>query len=97
MMTEGFAVPGVYDVRADDPVTATPGSANGHALYWSVRGEVACAQHVPRPGSDRWSEERWAEVPSEVGSRRAIRYQCQHCADSKTPIVHQWLNTHVHR
>ena len=65
-------------------------------LYWSAPGEVACAMHAPRSGSDRWSEERWTEVPSDVRSRHRIRYQCQHCADSKTPIVHRRLNTHIH-
>jgi len=52
-----------------------------HALYWSLRGEVACAVHVPGPASPRWSEERWAEIPAKVSSRRGSRYQCQHCAD----------------
>lgn len=64
-------------------------------LYWSVRGEVACAMHMPPSGSPRWSQERWAEVPSDVRTRHRIRYQCQHCAQSKTPIVHRRLNTHI--
>jgi hypothetical protein len=54
-----------------------------------MRGEVACAAHVPPSGSDRWSDERWAEMPS---GRYAIRYQCQHCAEPNTPIIHRRLN-----
>jgi hypothetical protein len=90
-VTGDFAVPGAYEVRTDDP-----GAANVPALYWSVRGEVACEMHVAGPGSQRWSEERWAEIPSEVRGRHGIRYQCQHCADPKTPIVHRRLNADTH-
>jgi hypothetical protein len=62
------------------------------ALYWSRRGEIACAIHTPAPGSPRWSDEGWAEVPVDALSRHAIRYQCQDCAESRTPIVHRRLN-----
>jgi CheY-like chemotaxis protein len=64
-------------------------------LYWSRRGEVACLTHSPAPSGQRWSEEGWSILPSDL--RGATRYQCQHCADSKTPIVHRRLNTEVHR
>ncbi len=74
---------------ADAMTERSAGGANGPALYWSARGEVACAKHVPRLGSDRWSQERWAEMSPVVHGRHGIRYQCQHCADSKTPIVHR--------
>jgi hypothetical protein len=69
---------------------------SAQVLYWSARGEVACATHAPQPGSENWSEQRWTEVPEEVRRGRATRYQCQHCADSRTPIVHRRLNTHIH-
>ena len=92
-MTEDFAVSGVYDVRTDNPASVIPGAVKVDALYWSVRGEVACALHVPGPGSHRWSEERWAEIPPEVRSRYGLRHQCQHCADPKTPIVHRRVTT----
>jgi len=79
--------------------SASAVSASRHIdpLYWSLRGEVACALHAPGPQSPRWAAERWAEVPTAMRNRQGIRYQCQHCADSKTPIVHQRLNTHAHQ
>jgi hypothetical protein len=91
-MTEDFVVPDAPNVTTDNLAIAIPEAVKVPVLYWSVRGEVACATHMPGSGSHRWSEERWAEVPSEVRSRYRIRYQCQHCAHSKTPIVHRRLN-----
>ena len=35
--------------RSDDRTT----------LFWSERGAVCCATHVPYPGSDTWRWERW--------------------------------------
>ena len=93
VMSDDFAVD---DVRTDEPATPDSCSVNVRSLYWSVRGEVACASHAPRQDSPRWSDERWAETPRETRSRNGIRYQCQYCADSKTPIVHRRLNTHIH-
>jgi two-component system cell cycle response regulator DivK len=95
-MTDGFSLPRAHDVRAGEPATCNPGSANRDLLYWSLRGEVACAKHLPVPGSEGWLAQRWAEVPPEVRRRFGRRYQCQHCADSKTPIVHRRLNTQIH-
>ena len=80
-----------YDT-IDTPATANPDAVDGFALYWSLRGEVACATHVPEQGSARWSEERWAEIPSNMRSRHGLRYQCQHCADTKSPILHRPLD-----
>ena len=34
-------------------------------LFWSERGEVACAQHSPFPGSDTWIWERWSPMTEE--------------------------------
>ena len=28
-------------------------------LYWSERGAVCCAEHMPWPGTDTWIWERW--------------------------------------
>ena len=28
-------------------------------LWWSDRGRIACADHVPRPGTDAWWADRW--------------------------------------
>lgn len=66
--------------------------ATATALYWSVRGEVACAMHVPRPDSQRWSDERWAAIPFEQRRGSGTRYQCQHCAHTGTPLVHRRLS-----
>jgi two-component system, chemotaxis family, chemotaxis protein CheY len=52
-------------------------------LFWSRRGEIACALHAPSPDTSRWQEEGWSAI------RRAharIAYQCQHCSGTR-PIV----------
>ena len=46
-------------------------------LYWSRKGEIACAKHTPREASGRWVEEGWQPMP-DFGVRMA-KYQCQHC------------------
>jgi CheY-like chemotaxis protein len=46
-------------------------------LFWSKRGEVACARHAPAEGSARWDVEGWQELQGVEGRR--ITYQCQHC------------------
>src|SRR5687767_5515723 len=52
-------------------------------LFWSRKGEVACAAHAPEPGTGRWQDEAWQELPP---PRTLIRYQCQHCGSS--PVRH---------
>jgi hypothetical protein len=81
-----------HEVTTGTPVAGRPVALSTHALYWSVRGEVACAMHVPQLDSQRWSDERWAEIRVDMCRGHALRYQCQHCAESKTPIVHRRLN-----
>lgn len=64
-------------------------------LFWSRRGEIACADHAPEQGSDRWIDEAWQPMP-DFGVRMA-KYQCQHCAggpiaafrrpDRTTPLI----------
>ena len=61
----------------------------GQHLYWSLQGEVACAMHAPEPGSPRWAEDRWAEVPATARRRHGREYQCQHCSMSGTPLGHR--------
>jgi CheY-like chemotaxis protein len=51
-------------------------------LYWNTKGEIACTDHVPAAGSERWGAERWSAMP-DLGAR-AVRYQCQHCVE--TPL-----------
>jgi CheY-like chemotaxis protein len=60
----------------DRPTTDHP------TLYWNRKGEIACTDHVPEPGSERWARERWSAMP-DLGAR-AVRYQCQHCVE--TPL-----------
>jgi CheY-like chemotaxis protein len=64
-------------------------------LFWSRKGEIACARHAPREGSDRWVDQAWQPMP-DFGVRMA-RYQCQHCeggplksfprAETDTPLI----------
>jgi hypothetical protein len=53
-------------------------------LFWSRRGEVACAAHAPDASSERWHAEGWGAV-REPGSRRRLAYQCSHCAVNGRP------------
>ena len=46
-------------------------------LFWSKKGEVACAAHAPAPDSDRWTTEGWRPILEADGRR--VTYQCQHC------------------
>jgi two-component system chemotaxis response regulator CheY len=54
-------------------------------LFWSRRGEIACAEHAPDPDSARWRDERWAPTPPPADTHR-IAYQCQHCPGDGSPI-----------
>jgi len=54
-----------------------PPSPNG--LYWSVHGEVACAEHAPETADPRWISEQWSEIPESAGHVTGWRFQCQHC------------------
>jgi CheY-like chemotaxis protein len=46
-------------------------------LFWSRKGEVACADHAPTQGTARWDVEAWREIDPEDEGRTP--YQCQHC------------------
>lgn len=65
--------------RACPPVNAAPGD-----IFWSLAGEVACAEHLPLD-STRWYAEGWCRVP-DGAARRGLTYQCQHCAPDHSPI-----------
>ena len=95
-MPEHVAGNGPPEVSLGASPSAVRSAGNDQALYWSHRGEVACALHVPGLNSQRWVDERWAEVPGDMRSHQRARYQCQHCAASKTPIAHRRLNTFIH-
>jgi PAS domain-containing protein len=51
-------------------------------LFSSLKGEVACVEHVPDAASSRWHAEGWRAIAPE--DARYVRYQCQHC--ERTPI-----------
>jgi signal transduction histidine kinase len=54
-------------------------------LFWSKRGDVACAAHAPDVQSPRWQTEGWVPI-SNVSSHRP--YQCPLCApDGRRQVV----------
>lgn len=84
----------VFDGAAAPLATsdAAAAPAASRRLYWSVRGEVACVEHAPEPDSERWAEERWVQMAGMAKGRHGIKYQCQHCSTSGSPIAHRTLN-----
>jgi hypothetical protein len=44
-------------------------------LYWSKRGEIACAAHAPERGSERWDGEQWSEITAMASANP--HYQCR--------------------
>jgi CheY-like chemotaxis protein len=65
--------------------TALPPRSDPNGLFWSRRGEVACADHAPDATSPRWCEDRWDAIPADAGNGR-IAYRCQHCPGDGSPI-----------
>jgi CRP-like cAMP-binding protein len=55
------------------------------ALYWSLRGEVACSAHTPDPCCSQWMAEGWQPLPKSSQGIRGSRYQCQHCSPTTGP------------
>jgi CheY-like chemotaxis protein len=53
-------------------------------LFWSKRGEVACAEHAPQADVARWASEGWRPILQSEMKR--LEYRCQHCGG--TPIGH---------
>ena len=65
-------------------------------LFWSILGEVACAEHVPPVDDPRWTIEGWKPIPITSG-QGGTRYQCQHCAsDNRSIVPTPHLSTHLH-
>lgn len=67
-------------VSAEMPSAAVP-----DRLFWSKRGEVACATHAPDGTSARWLDERWAAIPVQTGMSKVV-FQCQHCPGAAGPV-----------
>jgi hypothetical protein len=60
--------------------TRVPDEYVVEGLYWSKRGEIACATHAPERGSERWEREQWSEITAVQSA--TPHYQCQHCYGS---------------
>jgi len=65
-----------------------PLSPSATGLYWSIRGEVACAEHAPPSDDPRWIHEGWNALPVSSGNIKGAKYQCQHCAIDGRAVVH---------
>lgn len=57
-------------------------------LFWSKRGDVACAVHAPEAESERWRAEGWCRIPTSAIRRRGLEYQCPRCAPDGRPHRH---------
>jgi len=58
-------------------------------LFWSRRGEIACATHAPAADSERWKDEQWTPIPPNPGYQQIV-YQCQYCPGHHGPIQRRW-------
>ena len=54
------------------PATGTADTVTGNGLFWSRRGEIACAEHAPTADSPRWGDERWAALPAGAGRAHLV-------------------------
>jgi len=63
-----------------------PPSSTG--LYWSVRGQVACLEHVSKIHETQWIGDGWQPLPRLSQGHHGLRYQCQYCSPDHTAIVH---------
>ena len=54
-------------------------------LFWSRRGEIACATHAPAADSERWKDEQWTAIAPNPGYQQIV-YQCQYCPGHRGPI-----------
>ena len=50
------------------PATGTAETLTVNSLFWSRRGEIACAEHAPTADAHRWGDERWQALPSGAGA-----------------------------
>jgi two-component system response regulator MprA len=82
MVTRACTQPQKFSPRSRPPSGPTTPAPT---LFWSRRGEIACASHAPGGDSQRWSAESWSPLPAGAGKGR-VRYQCQHCPGHAGPI-----------
>jgi hypothetical protein len=54
-------------------------------LYWSIRGEVACINHVPQ--GERWKSERWEPLPATYRGS----FQCRHCSPDQIAFIRETM------
>jgi hypothetical protein len=57
-------------------------------LYWSIRGNVACAEHANDILQARWVSEGWAALPETSQGFHGRMYQCEFCSPKRTAIYH---------
>ena len=72
------------DVELDRCATIATMSSGDGQLFWSKRGDVACAKHAPAKDDPAWAREQWTALPSR---RRYRIYQCRTCYGS--PVSHK--------
>jgi hypothetical protein len=65
-------------------------------LYWSLHGEVACADHAPQVEEPRWHLDGWVSLKVRSGAVQGTtyEYQCQYCALDGRAIARQPDVTH---
>ena len=87
---DAIAVPSLDDYAGRTGLgSPDAAAAPSKVLFWSRRGEVACATHAPEPASARWTAEQWTTMPVTAMQRHGLLYQCQHCSASGRPIHHR--------
>lgn len=53
-------------------------------LFWSRRGDIACAPHAPDPDSAEWAARGWCVIPAFAAAvRHGLTYQCPLCASDR--------------
>ena len=57
-------------------------------LYWSIRGNVACAEHASDIVQTRWASEGWAPLPQTSQGFHGRKYQCEYCSPKRTALYH---------
>src|ERR1700745_3348697 len=56
-------------------------------LYWSIPGNVRCAEHLNDMDDHQWESEHWQPLPVSSQGLNGRNYQCQRCAADGTPLA----------